>query len=120
MKAAGCAIRRNPLLNTEEGWMMDYDDLEAAFKEGANITAAGMLVQFTKGDFYPMLTEFVQQDYGAVYSGTPLYTCFNFATSFSSAVYDYSYNMTVDPSFYDDYSSYYIKDVADIYLNAAQ
>lgn len=35
VKAAGCAIRRNPLLNTEEGWMMDYDDLEAAFKEGA-------------------------------------------------------------------------------------
>ena len=96
------------------------DQLVTAFKEGANITAAGMLVQFTKGDFYPMLTEFVQQDYGATYSGTPLYTCFNFATSFSSAVYDYAYNMTVDPSFYDDYSSYYIKDVADIYLNAAQ
>ena len=35
VEAAGCAVRRNPLLNTEAGWMMDFDDLEAAFKEGA-------------------------------------------------------------------------------------
>ncbi len=94
------------------------DQLVTAFKEGANITTAGILVQFTKGDFYPMLSEFVQGNYGSgTYGGTPLYNCFNFATSFSSAVYDYSYNMTVDPGMYDDYSSYYIKDVADIYLN---
>ena len=94
------------------------DQLVPAFKEGANITAAGFVVQFTKGDFYPMLAEFVQGNYGdGVYGGTPLYNCFNFATSFSSAVYDYAYNNSVDPSFYDDYSNYYIKDIADIFLN---
>ena len=93
------------------------DQLVTAFMEGANIAAAGIVVQFTKGDFYPMLTEFVQQDYGATYSGVALYNCFNFATSYPSAVYDYAFNMTVDPAMYDDYSAYYIKDVADIYLN---
>ena len=93
------------------------DQLVTAFMNGANIAAAGFVVQFQKGDFYPMLTEFVQQDYGAVYSGVPLYNCFNFATSYPSAVYDYAFNMTVDPAMYDDYSAYYIKDVADIYLN---
>ncbi len=35
VKSAGCVIRRNPLLSTEAGWMMDFDDLEAAFREGA-------------------------------------------------------------------------------------
>ena len=49
------------------------------------------------------------------YSGSPMYAVFNFATGFTSAVYDYSYNMTIDPSMFDDYSQYYIKDEADIY-----
>ncbi|MBR3505084.1 MAG: PatB family C-S lyase [Clostridia bacterium] len=35
VKDAGCAVRRNPLIRTEAGWQMDFDDLEAAFKEGA-------------------------------------------------------------------------------------
>ena len=35
VKDAGCVIRRNPLIHTEAGWQMDFDDLEAAFKEGA-------------------------------------------------------------------------------------
>ena len=32
-------------------------------------------------------------------------------------MYDYAFNMTIDPSMYDDYSQYYIKDLADIYWN---
>ncbi|MBQ8953834.1 MAG: pyridoxal phosphate-dependent aminotransferase [Clostridia bacterium] len=35
VEGKGRVVRRNPLLNTEEGWMMDFDDLEAALKEGA-------------------------------------------------------------------------------------
>lgn len=35
VKAAGCTVRRNPLKETPEGWRMDLEDLEAAFKEGA-------------------------------------------------------------------------------------
>ena len=42
-------------------------------------------------------------------------SAFNFATGFNSAVYDYSYYMTIDPAMYDDYSQYYIKDYADAY-----
>ena len=62
-----------------------------------------------------MLAELIQNDYGSgKYGGTPAYSAFNFATGFTSAVYDYSYQMTIDPEMYDDYSAYYIKDVADI------
>ena len=85
---------------------------------GQKVEAAGFAVQFTEGQFYPMLAEFVQGDYGdGVYGGTPLYNSFNFATSYPNAIYDYAYNNTVDPDFYDDYSNYYIKDIADIFLN---
>ena len=35
VEAAGCVIRRNPLLDTPEGWKMDFDDLETALREGA-------------------------------------------------------------------------------------
>lgn len=93
------------------------DLLVTGFEQNDNIAAAGFVVQKTTGDFAPMLDELYQQQVYGYYSGTPMYTCFNFATGFSSAVYDYSYNMTIDPSMYDDYSAYYIKDEADIYWN---
>ena len=44
-----------------------------------------------------------------------MYSVFNFATGFTSAAYDYSYQMTIDPAMYDDYSTYFIKDQADVY-----
>ena len=93
------------------------DLLVTGFEQNDNIAAAGFVVQKTTGDFAPMLDELAQQQIYGYYSGTPMYTCFNFATGFNSAVYDYSFNMTIDPSMYDDYSSYYIKDMADIYWN---
>lgn len=37
VEAAGCVIRRNPLLRTKDGWRMDFKDLEEAFKEGAKV-----------------------------------------------------------------------------------
>ena len=33
-----------------------------------------------------------------------------------SAVYDYSYNWTIDPGMYDDYSICYFKDLDDVYV----
>lgn len=90
--------------------------LVPGFEQNDNIAAAGFVVQKTIGEFQPMLDELYQAQVYGYYSGTPLYTCFNFATGFNSAVYDYAFNMTVDPSMYDDYSIYYIKDAADIYL----
>lgn len=92
------------------------DLLVPGLKTNANIAAAGFVVQETIGEFNPMLEEFYQSPvYGGQPSEFPLYELFNFATGFNSAVYDYSWYMTIDPSMYDDYSQYYIKDVADIF-----
>ncbi len=91
------------------------DLLQTGFKENDNIKKAGFAVYNYIGDFAPMLDELYQAAVYGYYAGTPMYTCFNFATGFNSAVYDYSYNLTIDPKLYDDYSQYYIKDYADIY-----
>lgn len=91
------------------------DLLMTGFVANENLAAAGFAVQYTVGEFSPMQDELYQMAVYGYYSGTPLYTCFNFATGFTSAAYDYSYNMTIDPSMYDNYSAYYIKDEADIY-----
>lgn len=91
------------------------DLLMTGFVANENLAAAGFAVQYTVGEFSPMLDELYQMAVYGYYSGTPLYTCFNLATGFTSAAYDYSYNMTIDPSMYDNYSAYYIKDEADIY-----
>ena len=90
------------------------DLLQTGFKTNANVEKAGMVVYNTLGDFGPMLDELYQQPAYGFYAGTPMYCAFNFATGFNSAVYDYAFNMTVDPSMYDDYSQYYIKDYADV------
>ena len=91
------------------------DLLMTGFASNENIIAAGFNVQYTVGEFNPMLDELYQAPIYGYYAGTPLYTCFNFATGFTSAVYDYSYNLTIDPAEYDNYSAYYIKDLADAY-----
>lgn len=90
------------------------DLLQTGFKENANVERVGMKVYNTLGDFAPMLDELYEQAVYGFYAGTPLYCAFNFATGFNSAAYDYSWAMTIDPSLYDDYSQYYIKDFADI------
>ena len=91
------------------------DQLMTGFENNDNMIAAGFNVQDTIGDFAPMLDELYQSAVYGYYSGSPMYSVFNFATGFNSAVYDYSYQMTIDPSMYDDYSAYYIKDMADVY-----
>ena len=91
------------------------DLLQTGLKENPNVAAAGMVVYNTLGDFAPMLDELYQQAVYGFYAGSPMYCAFNFATGFNSAQYDYSWNMTIDPAMYDDYSAYYIKDYADIY-----
>ena len=90
------------------------DLLQTGLKANENVAKAGMVVYNTIGDFAPMLDELYQQAAYGFYSGSPMYCAFNFATGFNSAVYDYAFNMTIDPAMYDDYSQYYIKDYADI------
>lgn len=91
------------------------DQLMTGFASNDNVIAAGFNVQYTIGDFSPMLDELYQAAVYGYYSGSPMYSVFNFATGFTSAAYDYAYNMTIDPAMYDDYSAYYIKDQADVY-----
>jgi len=90
------------------------DLLQTGLKANENVAKAGMVVYNTIGDFAPMLDELYQMAVYGFYSGSPMYCAFNFATGFNSAAYDYAFNMTIDPSMYDDYSAYYIKDFADI------
>ncbi|NLC72532.1 MAG: hypothetical protein GX684_01990 [Ruminococcaceae bacterium] len=91
------------------------DLLVTGFMENENCKTAGFVIQSQTGDFQPMLDELYQAAIYGYYSGTPMYTCFNFATGFTSAAYDYAYNWTVDPGMYDDYSINYVKDLADIF-----
>ena len=90
------------------------DLLQTGLQANENVAKAGMVVYNTIGDFAPMLDELYQQAAYGFYSGSPMYCAFNFATGFNSAVYDFAFNMTIDPAMYDDYSQYYIKDYADI------
>lgn len=90
------------------------DLLLTGFVENKNVETIGMKVYSQLGDFNPMLDELYQASIYGYYSGTPMYCAFNFATGFNSAVYDYSYNWTIDPSMYDDYSICYLKDYADV------
>ena len=82
---------------------------------GSQITKnIGMVVQYTQGDFNTMLAEMGQEP-AAGYTGPALYSAFNLATGFTSAVYDFSWNWTIDPSLWETYTYFYIKDVADIF-----
>ena len=91
------------------------DLLQTGFRENANIEASGIKVYNQLGEFNPMRDELAQRPIYGYYSGSPMYCAFNFATSFATAVYDYSFNMTINPDEFDSYSSYFIKDYADIY-----
>lgn len=82
---------------------------------GSPITEAiGMNVQYTQGDFNTLQAEY-GQDEAAGYTGPALYSAFNLATGFTSGVYDFSWNWTIDPDLWDSYSYFYIMDEADFY-----
>lgn len=91
------------------------DQLVTGFMENENIKNAGFEIQNTIGEFAPMLDELYQQDIYGYYSGTPMYCAFNFATGYNSAVYDYAFNCSIEPFYFENYSQWYIKDEADAY-----
>ena len=95
------------------------DLLVTGFAQNEKIIASGFNIQYTIGTFSALLGELYQYDGGGYsYGGTPMYSCFNFATSFSSAAYDYAYNCTIDPGMFEDYSQWYVKDGRDFYITA--
>lgn len=92
----------------------DVSEMLKTAWDGSEITAAiGMDVQWQQGTWAAMQGERQQYaDYG--YAGTPLYSAFNFATGFTSAAYDYAYNWSPEPYYFENYSVVYMKDEADI------
>ena len=79
----------------------------AGEKIGAYLTySSGDMTSALYGEYYQMPAYgFTKARYGAV----------NFATGFTSAVYDQSFSWTIDPTMYQNYSSNYLMDSADFW-----
>jgi ABC-type transport system substrate-binding protein len=80
-------------------------------------TEIGMYITYTSCDFTSGLYgEYLHiSEYG--WDGTWRLSAINFATGFTSAIYDQSWYWTIDPSMYDDYSSAYLMDAADFWAD---
>ena len=76
----------------------------------SSVTAAGMVIRATTGDFTTLLGN-IYRDASMGYGGTPIYGMFNLATGWNNAVYDYAYNWS--PSV--DYAGYSSNKVIDPY-----
>lgn len=90
------------------------DLLVTGFLENENFKKAGFEIQNTiGGDLMLMLQEYYQD--GDNYGGKPVYNVFNLATGFTSAMYDYTFNISPDPT-WDDNRMWFNTDDADVYL----
>ncbi len=94
------------------------DQLKIEWADTAEATTKiGMYITYTETDFTTGLYGEYYRDPGSGYNGTPKLNAINFATGFTSAAYDYSWNWTIDPDMYDVYSVCWIKDAADYMEN---
>ena len=94
------------------------DQLITAWQTNPNATTnIGAYITYTSCDFNTgVYGEYYQiEDYG--WDGVAKCCAINFATGFTSAAYDYSFNWTIDQSMYADYSISYIMDEADFWEN---
>ena len=82
----------------------------AGVKIGAYITySSGDMASALYGEYYQMPAYgFKKARYGAV----------NFATGFTSAVYDHAFYWTINPTMYPNYSSNFLMDEADFFVNS--
>ena len=94
------------------------DMLITAWQNNPNATTKiGMYITYTSCDFTSGLYgEYLQiEDYG--WDGVAKCCGINYATGFTSAIYDFSFNWTIDQSMYADYSYTYFMDEADFWEN---
>ncbi len=94
------------------------DLLVTAWGENPNATTEiGAYIQYISTDFTNGLYgEYLQiEQYG--WDGVAKCCAINFATGFTSTIYDYYTYWTIDQDMYADYSGYYIMDEADFYEN---
>ena len=76
------------------------DLISTTLANSSDLAAAGMVIRSTTGDFNQLLGEIYREPtYG--YGGTPTFGMFNLATGWNSAIYDYSYNWSLDPMYFD-------------------
>ena len=88
------------------------DLLNTNLANSSDVSAAGMVIRATTGDFTTLLGN-IYRDASMGYGGTPIYGMFNLATGWNNAVYDYSYNWNPSPD-WADYSSNKVIDPYDL------
>ncbi len=94
------------------------DQLLTDWVKSENATSKiGMYIVYTETDFSTGLYAEYQQSVGDGWDGVAKLNAINFATGFTSAAYDYSWNWTINPDLYDNLSAYYVMDEADFYEN---
>ena len=94
------------------------DQLLTAWVNSENATKKiGMYIVYTETDFNTGLFCEYQQSTADGWDGVAKLNAINFATGFTSAAYDYSWNWTIDPDMYPNYSAYYVMDEADFLEN---
>ena len=81
-------------------------------------TQIGMYITYTSTDFTTGLYGELMRDEGSGYNGVPKLNAINFATGFTSTIYDYSWNWTIDPELIAvGYSACFVRDAADYLEN---
>lgn len=95
------------------------DQLLTAWQTNPNSTTdIGMYITYTSTDFNTGLYGELYRMEGYGYNGTPKLNAVNFATGFTSAAYDYSWNWTIDPELWAaGYSICFVADEADFWEN---
>ncbi len=77
----------------------------------------GMYIIYTSTDFNTGLYGELYRMEGYGYNGTPKLNAVNFATGFTSAIYDYSFNWTINQDMYNDLQMAFVMDEADFWEN---
>ncbi len=94
------------------------DQLITAWQTNPNATTEiGMYITYTSTDFQTGLYGELYRMEAAGYNGTPKLNAINFATGFTSAIYDYSWNWSINPEDFDNYTVCFVKDEADFWEN---
>ena len=96
------------------------DMLTTNLANSSDVAAAGMIIRPVQADFTVLIAN-IQRDAASGYEGTPTYGMVNMATGWNTAVYDYSYNWSLDPAYfnyssnklYDEYDKAFPYDVND-------
>jgi len=95
------------------------DQLITAWQNNPNATTQiGMYITYTSTDFNTGLYGELMQMEAYGFNGTPKLNAINFATGFTSAMYDYSWNWTINPELIAaGYSACFVSDEADFLEN---